>query len=79
MIRLCGSGGYGCVQVPGKAFLPFAAAGAAAHLKLAATADRQNFAQLYATEGLSLLLSSGHLLLEEVSSLNCLKNTSRDL
>ena len=47
MIRLCGSGGYGCVQVPGKAFLPFGAAGRKKSISSKpATADRQNFAQL---------------------------------
>ena len=47
MIRLCGSGGYGCVQVPGKAFLPFGAAGRKKSTpSKPATADRQNFAQL---------------------------------
>ena len=48
------------------------------HLKQACH-SRQ--AKLCTTEGLSLLLSSGHLLLEEVSSLNCFyrNTTSRDL
>lgn len=57
-----------CVQVHGKAFLPFGAAGTE-HLKLAASTQQTGKTlHNFTPEGLSLLLSSGHLLLEEVST-----------